>query len=456
MVELLAALSDSRGIVRKLGPDASSISNQRVSVWSEHEHLLRGAGLEAAQLAALVYCIEGLAIRGGLSDLSDWKLEITGVPARDPETVASNLAAVLEFCLQTTPQIQLTPAPDPELEVNAEVRHNPASVLLFSGGLDSLCGLRLFQRLDRRVTPVFAAHGSGDTGLVSHLANGCLKSELEELSIVHVQRRGGLQQTRGFLFAAIGGLVAESLGSRTLVISESGPTMFVPPICPLDTVTLTTSPIVLALTRAFLRSCRGLDLRIITPFARLTKAESVAWIRKDSAVPRTGSCVRPMFSNYAVRHCGHCFGCLIRRVACLVAGALPTPQLYDPPFRIDSTRNAQRLVPGTQLSEDTIADTMAVLGFCRDILLEKLAGQAKRQIEMYGVADMYRRFALDFLTALQIGYQEERFGTNPIVRDFYSACVSDGLISQEIARERRAEVAELKFRPDADFSILKG
>jgi len=230
--------------------------------------------------------------------------------------------------------------------------------------------------------------------------------------------------------------------------------MFIPPMTPLDEVTLTTNPVVLALAQRLVRNSLEWNLRIHTPFRDLTKAESIAWIRRDPALIETNSCARPQFASHPHPHCGSCFGCLVRRVSFLVAGARDVAHRSDPLFsRFAWPGDSPDDGHGT-VSAEQMADVLAVLSFCREVMLDRVHPAAREQMATYHVEPLFRRFSLDFLTALHLGYQRGGFGRSSVVQRVYEACLKDSLISASIATERMAEVSELKHKPSLDSPLV--
>ena len=276
------------------GPDVSSGSARRVSV-GFNGFGIDPLGTEAAQLSALVFAIEGFVRSHPSLDMDGSVVHVRGCSIRRQDEVAEILQAVIDFCLEISIEVKIEGARTSARLPSKLRRLESDVVLLFSGGTDSLAGLRLCEKAGVRNTPVFVAHGSGLTGVVNRLARGTLSMRLAKLRNVRVERRGNLQQTRGFLYAVLGSIIARALDARNLIVSESGPTMFIPPMCPLDEVTLTTSPVVLSLAQDFVKTALDCEVRIQTPFRNITKAESIAGIRTDPALSRTNSCALPQY-----------------------------------------------------------------------------------------------------------------------------------------------------------------
>lgn len=446
----LVTRSPSRRLL-PFGPDVPSRMGRRVSVDFQSLKVDR-LSEDLASLAALVFEIEGLSRTHPSIELDGASVRVRGCSVQGGRRIERALQSVLEFCVERSMDVSVSDGESPPSETIGGLTPRSDAILLFSGGTDSLSGLALCERKGIRTTSVFVAHGSGTTGLINRLLKHTLAERLTDFCPVRVQRRGELQQTRGFLYTVLGGIVGRIRSTGDLVISESGPTMFIPPITPLDEVTLTTNPVVLSLARNLVMDSLGWKLRIHTPFRDLTKAESIAWIRRDPTLPETNSCARPQFASHRNPHCGSCFGCLVRRVSFLVANVTDRPHRADPLFSIPADDGDSAPKSPEDVSEERMADVLAVLSFCRDVLLDRVSPMVKEQLRTYDVERLFQRFALDFLAALNIGYRKGGFGRNPAVQKIYDACVKDELISNSIARERIEEVAALKHKPRLDMS----
>jgi hypothetical protein len=436
----------------KIGPDQSSKSGRLLSVdFGDLETAVDGPGRELSGLAAGVFALEGLLRAGKLRSPIKVDARLSFQPPGGTAALEDILGGLIQFTLAADVEVHITTVPGKASQVSPpEEAPTGPGVLLFSGGTDSLAGLSLGATRRMGVVPFFVAHGSGLTGLVNTLRSGILSSELSNLRIARIQRRGELQQTRGFLYVLLAAVVGRSIGQGRVIVSESGPTMYLPPIAPLDEVTLTTNPVVLNLAQQASTACLGWDFEIQTPFANMTKAESIAGITWPNLVRATNSCARTRFASSSTSHCGTCFGCLTRRVSCLVAGVRDAAYAYDPLFASPRRQSPTSWIPQAMPSPETLAEVYAFAQFSRMLLGKSLDSASRANLEMFQKTKLLDRFALDILTALHLGYGHHGFGRNPIMEEFYNGCARDGLISSKIAEERLDAVRHHSPRPALD------
>lgn len=91
--------------------------------------------------------------------------------------------------------------------------------------------------------------------------------------------------------------------------------------------------------------------------------------------------------------------------------------------------------------------------FVRDILEGKLDDTATFKIGAFARQDLYKRFALDLVSALYILYDSGGIGHNKWVQKFYQECEQDEVITPDLAQGRIAEVRSMKHQPDFEFRI---
>jgi 7-cyano-7-deazaguanine synthase in queuosine biosynthesis len=271
-------------------------------------------------------------------------------------------------------------------EVPAAVSNGNTAVCLFSGGVDSYAGILHASDAYDAVTGVFCAHS--DQGkmiaLVRRLERRLRRRAnitLEELRVPPLGVRGYVQ-LRGFLYVVAAGSALVETGASTLLVTECGPTMFQPRFSPLDSVTMTTHPDVLRIARGCLTLLLRREVMLATPQSHMTKAEVMASAPERDGLRRTHSCISQRFGD----HDGTCYGCIIRRLAALAAG------IDD----VDYRRNPiwDERASGGNLLE--------LLRFSADLLIDpnRLEDFQRRHLTSFGVEDLFRRFALDNLSAV--------------------------------------------------------
>jgi 7-cyano-7-deazaguanine synthase in queuosine biosynthesis len=324
---------------------------------------------------------------------------------------------------------------------------------LFSGGVDSLTGiLRVPQNL-AATAGVFVSHSNSMAGCVKDLQTDFLNARRVTINKVGIQHgRHGLQQMRGFTYLTMGAIIAKMHGTDNIVVSETGQTMFLPPLAALDEITTTTHPTLIELTKSVLRECYGINFNVFEPFSDLTKAEVVSLCDAKEAIPATNSCINSQFANQKYSHCGTCYGCLVRRVGCLVAGVEDAEYAADVLVK-DVGDEVKGRVRGQAIQRENLADLQALLRSARDVLDDELDEATRLKIASFSKEDLYRRAAIDVLVAIYLLYERTGQGHNPLVRKFYVECKEGGLISSEIAGGRMAEVREQRHQPDFDAKL---
>lgn len=124
---------------------------------------------------------------------------------------------------------------------------SPSQLCLFSGGVDSFAGL-LLAGARAETEAVFCAHRDQTRliGIVRQIEDRLRARGIRTESVpVPPMGARGYVQLRGFLYALAAGLRMVITGARRLVVTECGPTMFQPQFSPLDSVTMTTHPVVM-------------------------------------------------------------------------------------------------------------------------------------------------------------------------------------------------------------------
>lgn len=271
-------------------------------------------------------------------------------------------------------------------EVPAAVSNGNAAVCLFSGGVDSYAGILHASDAYDAVAGVFCAHS--DQGkmiaLVRRLERRLRRRAnitLEELRVPPLGVRGYVQ-LRGFLYVVAAGSALVETGASTLLVTECGPTMFQPRFSPLDSVTMTTHPDVLRIARGCLTLLLRRQVMLATPQSRMTKAEVMASSPERDGLRRTHSCISQRFGD----HDGTCYGCIIRRLAALAAGIDDVDYRRNPVW--DERASGGNLLELLRFSADLLIDPNRLEDFQR------------RHLTSFGVEDLFRRFALDNLSAV--------------------------------------------------------
>ena len=277
-------------------------------------------------------------------------------------------------------------------------------VLMFSGGLDSLAGA------------VETAAAGDHLVLVSHRPVSTLDSRHRKLfselrkqfpsQLVHIPvwinkeetlGRESTQRTRSFLYAALGTVVAQSLGAGGVRFYENGVVSLNLPIAdePLRSrASRTTHPIALQLFTSLCTAVTEREFIVDNPYLFKTKTEVVATLAKHHAahlIAHTCSCSHSMFQSKTQRHCGRCSQCIDRRFAITAAGLLahdserdyvsdvfvgPRKDALERAIAVDYTRH------GIELYQQSETDLAAIFNaeISRAVRYEAKRSEAARRI----------------------------------------------------------------------------
>jgi hypothetical protein len=209
-------------------------------------------------------------------------------------------------------------------------------VALFSGGLDSLAGVKWM--LDQKLKPTLVSHPG--MGLISRAQKDLIellmqmnKDRLTWHQIRATAEPGsGLaekeysQLSRSFLYLTLGVIFALGLGIEKEFIPENGVLAFNIPLTQsrIHMNTRTAHPRFLGMYQQLLDSIFGHHVEIVNPFLDKTKGQVVKLLDAEGfrdLVKTTISCPNPTplryrgLSTSRVRHCGVCFPCIVRRIA---------------------------------------------------------------------------------------------------------------------------------------------
>jgi 7-cyano-7-deazaguanine synthase in queuosine biosynthesis len=207
------------------------------------------------------------------------------------------------------------------------------SVLMFSGGLDSLAGAaeaavqgsnlvlvshRPVSTVSRRQRALFRELRRTYTSRMIHVPVWINKAK--RYGREHTQR------TRSFLYSAVGTVVAESVRARGVRFFENGVVSLNLPVA--DEVlraraSRTTHPIALEMFTRFYSTLAERQLLVDNPYLFSTKADIVSSAASHggaSLIGLTCSCAHAFFQSKTQWHCGACSQCIDRRVAILAAG----------------------------------------------------------------------------------------------------------------------------------------
>ncbi len=303
------------------------------------------------------------------------------------------------------------------------------NICLFSGGVDSYSGLLLASKAIKSVEGVFCAHS--DQARIIHIVANLQKRVLDPLGLVVskilVPSIGakGYAQLRGFLYLLSAAAFAHKYGAKRIIVTECGPTMYQPRFSPLDSTTMTTHPFVVRKAKEIIDLLLNREVKIVTPFEDLTKAEVVAISPSKEGLKYTHSCISQRFGT----HDGTCYGCVIRRLATTAAGVEDVKYTKNP--LSDPNANAGNLY--------------TLLNFCAEILTKyhRMEEFETGTIEAYHKKDLFRRFALDNFAAVFRLLSENKRVVKPI-REIYNGVVKR--VGVETLEDRLRALANPRFK----------
>lgn len=216
----------------------------------------------------------------------------------------------------------------PKPDLAQAVYPNEDSVVLLSGGLDSLIGTIDLVNSGLRpyaVSQTVRGDAEKQIQFASLIGGGLSHFQANHVANIPNQEDPPSQRSRSIIFLTYGVLIATTLAKYhdgeevTLYICENGFIAINPPLTGGrigSLSTRTTHPIALGLLQQLLKNA-GLRVRIENPYRFQTKGEMLANCPEQDFLKtyaaRSTSCGR--FKQFGYTHCGRCVPCLIRRAA---------------------------------------------------------------------------------------------------------------------------------------------
>ena len=395
-------------------------------------------------------------------------IEFSSIGEDKYQVVSDLVKYTLSFALDVFPEVSVVRS---EREPSDSVKENDSSndnagekvdaVFLFSGGLDSLIGLSYIEDSKIKARGLFVSHGYGPLkSLVSDQLMPFVNKHSYRVTVVNVSKGSkGVQQLRGLVYFVLGGLYAKVNGAHTLIVSEVGPTRYQPIYEILDEVTLTTHPVMVNLAKHFFLEMLNFELDIVLPFTDLTKAEALALItdKKEykEIAKMTNSCRNTSFAaaKKAPTHCGHCLGCIVRRISMIVTKIENNIEdYYSSDVLVKDIGDPDGRRPNTKISLNSMNDLLMLMNFSKEILLGKTNQIGYAKIRDYNKEELFRRFSLDVMSVLSILYEHEDEepegkGKNRYLKELYKEYKSLGIIDKALADKRAEEIKEKKYKP---------
>lgn len=306
--------------------------------------------VDLVEIATLVYVADQIQRRGA-DDVESmgahWRRRLRfEISVRDlafwkSGPVTEALVELLSFLSEdeyefTFSQYQHPPTLDSYLTFGNGTGNSPESVILFSGGLDSLGGV-----VERVVTggenALLVTHESTTKLRTRHqtlrsMIDGAVKGTPPQHITVRInkkdqQEKEYTQRARSFLYAALATAIARLAGLEGIKFFENGVVSLNLPLSPQVVgarATRTTHPLVLTRMRRLFSLVAGVNFNVENGFLWKTKADVVRGLVDagfGSMLSWSTSCTHTWTFSNAKPHCGECSQCIDRRFAVLAGGA---------------------------------------------------------------------------------------------------------------------------------------
>jgi 7-cyano-7-deazaguanine synthase in queuosine biosynthesis len=216
------------------------------------------------------------------------------------------------------------------------------SIVLFSGGLDSLTGAA--EAIAANETPLLVTHRSSPTRTELQRSLSERLSQEKHCRLpcigVWVTRKGkeaadNNQRLRSFLYLSLGAVAGHELNIPRICYCENGITTFNLPLSEQrigSRSTRTTHPRVISLFRVLIQQVMGFAISVENPSLLRTKRQVVEKLSQLGCADMIGqslSCTRTFAVEKTKRHCGTCFQCITRRFAVVAADAEASDPVED-------------------------------------------------------------------------------------------------------------------------------
>lgn len=222
-----------------------------------------------------------------------------------------------------------------ESENKLDITVNDGVVLLFSGGLDSLCGAAYYASKQQPLCLVSHINTNRGTSSAQEALYKAIKDHFNTSEVtrhefrINARKSKGLsfpeeredsQRTRSFLFLTLAALTARRSGFQKIIsIAENGQFAIHLPLSPARVgpfSTHTADPKFVNQAEQLFKTLLGLEqLAIENPFIYLTKSEILTHFPAalHPVIAESVSCWKA--SRIDTNHCGVCIPCFTRRIA---------------------------------------------------------------------------------------------------------------------------------------------
>jgi 7-cyano-7-deazaguanine synthase in queuosine biosynthesis len=401
-----------------------------------------GRAADLIRIATYCYVADQFITRGGPADVhrDHWRRSMTlCIGVNDPGfwnsgPVMNALTAALAFATDDEwtfafSQVQAMAGVSqlPLAFDSRELLDSPDSIVLFSGGTDSLCAT--VDAVTAGKKPLVISHtpanhiGARIDDLLENLREEYASAWVFPQLAFNIHRakkepESSSQRTRAFLYAALGAATALQLGVTEVILADNGYVSINPPISGQivgATASHGTHPTFLHLMNRFLTNLGDRPPHVTNTLADSTRAEAFSRLNERgvaSLLQLTHSCGRSLRKD-GHPHCGYCSQCVDRRFAFLASGLAELDAMTT--YVRDVFTEA--LPPGEArfmaLSFVAFAQEMEalrdeqVLERYQELLEQQVGSGVQIHIRMLRVARLLKRHAAEVLTGLRIKIAEQ-------------------------------------------------
>lgn len=343
-----------------------------------------------------------------------------------------------------------------------------ASIVLFSGGLDSLAGV--IERLEESTEEIcLVSHQSGQGGVIS-TQNKLFEALTEKYPgrCKHYTFNCGLhltptidesQRTRGFLYTSVAFVLAHNFKQDTIYVPENGITSLNLPLTQdlmNGRASRTTHPKTIGLLQKLFTLIHGEEFNVIQPFLFNTKTEVIEIIKKyhrEDLICSSVTCSNTRQSKEKT-HCGKCIQCIDRIFATHSVGLQEFDHkgLYLHRFCDDTFDEGDRLVKvvtdyiamADQFGENNLDEFYGKWGYELLELIDYMEGMDENEIirKFFELAKNHSKNIEDSITRMRTLY-DKPFGKGH-KQTFYNLIVNPRSYKQNGLKDKKKQRALIK------------
>lgn len=316
------------------------------------------------------------------------------------------------------------------------------TLCLFSGGVDSFTGIFESKKKFGNVLGICIEHTDQSRliNITKRLVEDILTPNNIKCNFIYVPpihskiNKKGYSQLRGLLYLLSAGSYIDLVKAKRIIITECGSTMYQPKYGLYDTVTSTTHPYILKTGKKLLEIILNRKIDLIIPFEDMTKAEIIVYSSSNKYLDRTYSCISSMLG----KHCGTCYGCVLRKLGAILANVKDCE--YNKDILFDETANLYNLI--------------AMIKFANFYLTNKdlVEKHTLQKIKEFNKENLYQRQSLDLLASLYLLKKKKKIKFSSRVEKLYENYVKP--INPEILEKRIKDVLSKSKKPNFNKKVI--